>query len=91
MAAGPARIVDGHDVGAAAEGAHRQPAADDLAEAGEVGLDAVHFLHAAGREPEGDHLVEHEQHAALGGDRAQALEEGVIGGQRAGAGASARR
>ena len=74
--AGPARVVGGHDVGASAEGAHRQAAADDLAEAGQVGTDAVHLLQAARGEPEGDHLVEDEQDAALGGDLAQSLEEG---------------
>ena len=51
---------------AAAVGAHRQPAADDLAQAGEVGLAAEDGLRAAEREPEaGHHLVEDQQRARL--------------------------
>ena len=65
---GPSRIVGRHDIGAAAEGADGQTAADDLAEGGQVGTDAVAFLDSAEAEPEGDDLVEHQQHPALGGD-----------------------
>ena len=65
-----------HQVGAAADRADRQAAADDLAEAGEVGRHVVLRLGAARPDPEaGDHLVEDQQGAdaiALG---AQAGEE----------------
>ena len=61
-----AGLVDGpdgrdevHEVGPAAVGADRHPAADDLAEDRQVGADAVAALGAAGADPEpGDHLVE---------------------------------
>ena len=66
-----ARLIDGaggrdllHDVAPAAVGADGQAAADDLAERGEVGRDAVELLRAAAREAEaGHHLVEDEQRA----------------------------
>ena len=55
-----------HHVGAAAEGAHRQAAADDLAEGDEVGADPVELAGAARRQPEaGHHLVDDEQRAVL--------------------------
>ena len=56
---GPERGERRHDLGAAAEGADRQAAADDLAEARQVGGDAEQRLRAAPGDPEpGDHLVE---------------------------------
>ncbi len=56
-----------HDLGAAAQGANRQAAADHLAEAGEVGTDAEQLLSATGREPEaGHHLVENKQRFVRG-------------------------
>ena len=51
-----------HQIGAAAVGADRQPAADDLAEARQVRPDAEDLLRAAGRGAEpGNHLVEDQQ------------------------------
>ena len=53
-----------HDVGSSAEGAAGQAAADDLAEGGQVGLDAVELLRAAEGEAEAGHdLVEDEERA----------------------------
>ena len=69
-----------HDIGAAAIGADRQAAADDLAEAGQVRPDAEHLLRAARRRAKpGDHFVEDEQDAVAIADRAQALQEAVAG------------
>jgi hypothetical protein len=60
----PGRRDQVHDVGAAAVGADRQAAADDLAEAGQVRPHAEDRLRAAGRRAEArDHLVEDEQDA----------------------------
>src|SRR5438874_61881 len=64
-----ARLIDGprrrhflHHVLAAAEASHRKSAADHLAEAGQVGLDAVALLGPTARHPEaGHHLVEDEE------------------------------
>ncbi len=69
------RIVPVHDVGAPAEGAHREAAADDLPERGQVGRDPVVLLRAAARQPEADDLVEDHQHAVPGGDLAHAADE----------------
>ena len=82
IAAERAGLVDGperreliHDVGAAAEGADGQAAADDLAEGGEVGADAVEFLRSAEGHAEAGHdFVEDEQRAVLRGERAQGFE-----------------
>jgi hypothetical protein len=53
-----------HDVGPAAEGRRRQPAAHDLAEGEQVGRDAVEAVPAgAGDAEAGHHLVEDEQRA----------------------------
>src|SRR5208283_172760 len=53
-----------HHVGASAEGPAGQAAAQDLAQRGEVGSDAVELLCAAEREAEaGHHLVENQQRA----------------------------
>ncbi len=61
---------------AAAEGAYRQTATDDLAERREIGVDAVMRLGAAARDPEtGHHLVENQYAAVCVAQRAQALEE----------------
>ena len=76
-----ARLVDGadrrellHDLALAAEGADGEAAADDLAERGEVGRDAVALLRAAERDAEaGDDLVEDEHDAVLVAQVAQAL------------------
>ena len=72
-----------HHVAPAADGADRQPAADHLAERGEVGRHVVLRLGAAGVEAEaGDDLVEDEQGAdpvALG---AQPVEEARAPGRR---------
>ena len=55
-----------HDIRAAAIGAQRQAAADDLAERREVGRDAEKLLRPAVGQPEaGHHLVEDEQCAML--------------------------
>ena len=57
-AGGALRVVEEvHEVGAATEGAHRE-AADDFAEAGQVGGDAVDFLQTADVGAEGDDFVE---------------------------------
>ena len=65
-----------HQLGATAEGRERQTAADDLAEDGQVGQDAVALLRAAARDAEaGDHLVEDEQRAGRVAQLPQRLEE----------------
>ena len=78
-----ARLVDragrrdlAHDVRAAAVGADRQPAADHLAERGQVGPDAVALLRAAEGDAEaGHHLVEDQQRAVPRRDLAQRLRD----------------
>ena len=66
-----------HDVGAPAVDAQRQAAADDLAQAGQVGLDAEELLRAAARDAEaGDDLVEDQQRAVLVAERAQHRQVG---------------
>ena len=69
------RVVAVHDVGAPAERAHREAAADDLPERGQIGRDAVMLLRAAARQPEADDLVEDHQHPVPGGDLAHAADE----------------
>ena len=60
----------------AAVSADGQAAADDLAERGDVGRDAVQLLRAAAREAEaGHHLVEDEQRAVAPRELAQRFEE----------------
>ncbi len=60
----------------AAVGADRQPAADDLAQAGQVGRDAEERLGAAVGDAEaGDHLVEDEQAAGASRELAQRRQE----------------
>src|SRR5215212_1093093 len=67
-----------------AERRRRQPAADDLAQAGEVGADGQALLRTAVRDAEpGDHLVQHEQRAGAVADRAQPLEEPGLRGHHA--------
>jgi hypothetical protein len=78
-----AGLVDGargrelvHELGGPAERRERQPAARDLAQDRQVGPDAVQLLRAApGNAEAGDHLVEDEQGAGGGAERAQRLEE----------------
>ena len=60
---GPGRVVRRHQVGAAAEGAERDAAAEVLAQGGEVRGHAHQRLETAGSEPRGHHLVEDEQRA----------------------------
>ena len=65
-----------HQIFAAAVGADRQPAADDLAEARQIGNDAAPALRAAGTDAEsGDHFVEDQQDAVARADLAQALQK----------------
>ena len=73
------RTVLRHDVGPTTEGAHREAAANDLAQCGHVRGDAVIFLSAAGRDAETDDLVEDKQRTAVIGEIAQ---HGQIGGVR---------
>ncbi len=64
LVAGALRGELGHHVGAAAERAHREPPADHLAEAGEVGPHLVALLRPAAGDPEaGDDLVEDQEGA----------------------------
>ena len=65
-----------HDLALAAERAHRQTAADDLAEAGQVGFDLVELLCAAEGDAEAGHdLVEDQDDAVLIADLTQPFEE----------------
>ncbi len=57
------RIEHVHDLGAPAEHAHRQPAADELAEEGQVRRQAVELGGAAVGEAQHQAVVEHEQRA----------------------------
>ena len=71
----PARRDLFHQVALAAIGADRHAAADDLAEGGEVGIDAIQLLGAAERDPEaGHHLVEDQQRAVARAQVAQVLQ-----------------
>ena len=86
-----AGLVDGpggrdlvHQVGAAAVSADGQTAADDLAQAGEVGLDAVEPLRPAQADAEaGHHFIEDEQRPVLVAQGAKALEVAGRGGHDA--------
>ncbi len=77
------RLVDGaegrellHELAAASVGADRQPAADDLAVGGEVGLDAVEGGGAIGAQAEpGDDLVQDQQRAVPAAQLAQQAHE----------------
>src|SRR5262245_49367587 len=65
-----------HQVRRAAEGADRKPAADDLPEHRQLGVDPEPLLRAAAGDPEaGDHLVEDEQRPRGVAQLAQGLEE----------------
>src|SRR5215469_7801144 len=86
LALAPARIVGVHYLLAAAEGAHGEAAADDLAEGGQVGTDAEALLGAAFGDAEGDDLVEDEHDAVAVGDLAQSLEEAQLRHEQAGVG-----
>ena len=69
------RVEQRHHVGAAAERADRQPAADDLAQRGQVGRDAVATLRAVVADAEGDDLVEDEQRARVVRELSKEREE----------------
>ena len=81
-----ARLVHGaergkavHDFRPAAEGSHREAAADDLPHAGEVRRDAVKLLYAAGRDAEARHdFVKDEQGVVAERDFPQEVEETVL-------------
>ena len=76
------------DVLAAGDGAAGQAAGEDLRQGRQVGLDAVGLLRAARRDTETvDHLVEDQQHAVLGGEPAQRVEEFGVDRQLAAIGA----
>ena len=65
-----------HYLAASAVAAHGQAAADNLAQGGDVGHDAVQPLRPARAHAEaGNHLVENQHRAVVGGHAAQALEE----------------
>ena len=70
-----ARVVALHHVGAPAEGAEGQAAAEVLAQRGHVGPDAEQRLAAAEGQARGHHLVEDQQRAALVGQHAQAVQK----------------
>ena len=72
-------VEGGQDVGPTAEGAQREPAAEHLAEAAQVGLDAGPPLPAADGEAERDHLVDDEERTDLGGHLADAGEVAGVG------------
>ena len=73
---GPERRNLFHDVAPAAEGAHRQPATDHLAERREIRRDAEARLSPTEGDAESGHyLVEHEQRAAARAVLAQRLEK----------------
>ena len=64
-----------HDVGRPAVRAHRQPAADDLSEGGQVGKNSVALLRAAERQPKaGHHFVKNEQRLVAQRDLAQGVQ-----------------
>ena len=66
----------GHDFTTGCERPHREPAADDFAEAHHVGRDAIDFGRASGRQPEAGHdFVEDEQRAVCGAGGFQAFQE----------------
>ena len=70
-----------HPRRAAADHAHRQPAAQRLAVGDQVGLHAEVALRAARAEAEAhEHLVEDQRDAALGADLAQLAQPGGVGG-----------
>lgn len=65
-----------HDVASSAEGRRRHAAADDLAQAGEVGGDAVERLSATQPHAEAaHHFVENQHRAVRGAQLAQRLQE----------------
>ena len=65
-----------HQLATAAEGAHRQPTADDLAETPQVGPYPVELRGPAAGQPEArDHLVEDQQRPGPVAGRPQSLEE----------------
>ena len=58
----PARRHHRHDLPSSAVRADRQSAADDLSERRQIGINAVQFLRAPGREPESGHDFVKDQH-----------------------------
>ena len=65
-----------HHIGPAAVGPQRQSAPHDLAQRGQVGLDAEQFLRAAECEPEArHHLVAHKQPTVAAGQPADRVEK----------------
>jgi len=65
-----------HEIGAASVGADRQPAAQDLAQRGQVRPDPIHLLRPARGQAEARHdLVEDQDRAVLVTERAQILQE----------------
>ena len=73
---GPRRGDGPHDLLAAAVGADRQAAANDLAQSREVGRDAEVLLRASlGDAEAGHHLVEAQQRAVLARDVPQTLQQ----------------
>jgi len=76
-----------HDVGAPAEGPHRQSAADHLAEAAEIGAEVFEALHAGATEAEtGHHLIEDQQRAMCLGDAGEVIEEAGLRQHESGVG-----
>ena len=68
-----------HDFALAAIGCNRQTAADNLAKAGDVGVDVIEGLAAALSAAEAAHnLVADEQSAVLLRQRAYCLKEAVV-------------
>ena len=74
-------VVHPHDVVAAAECADCETAANNLAQRGHVGGDAVVFLGTARGYAEADNLVEYQHDAVFGGELPQHCQEIVAGGQ----------
>ena len=76
--------LDLQDVALADDRATRQAAGHDLGQGSDVGRDAIDLLGAARAVAEaGDHLVEDQHHAALGGERAQVTQKRHAGGDDA--------
>ena len=69
--AGRLRVEHIHDFGAAGDGANGKSTADDLAQRGHVGRDAVARLQAGVLGPERDDFIEHQQHPVARGPLAQ--------------------
>jgi hypothetical protein len=72
----------GHDVGASSKGADRKATADQLAERGEIGGDAVGETKAAEGETERDDLVDNHERAVAGSELANGVDELGVSGWR---------